>query len=223
MKKIIQYIKQFRKEQYELKLAVDEIEFANKFRDSIKSVRCWQEESLFVGNWAGNYAFFYVISRILQEFQFQEVVEFGLGESSKFISGYLQTWLAHFNAKTNNKYPMNVVLTPLEEKSFEQKSFTGYKDLSGVSTAADFYIVDGPFGSDGASRCDIIEIVEKKKLNEEFIIIIDDIHREGENYTFKQLIEKLQSKGFEIGYSTYIGKKTLGVIATPKFKFALSF
>ena len=46
-----------------------------------------------IGRWAGNYSFFYALHRILKDGQPTSILELGLGESSKFISTYLDNHL----------------------------------------------------------------------------------------------------------------------------------
>src|SRR5690554_6195752 len=70
------------------KKLLQENEWANIYHDSIRGNDELQQLSLKIGRWAGNYSFFFLVHRILKDFKPKKIVEFGLGESSKFISSY---------------------------------------------------------------------------------------------------------------------------------------
>ena len=55
--------------QEKLLLLAQEQIWAQKFHDSIRGLKEVSEVSYFIGNWAGNYTFFYLLSRLLQEFK----------------------------------------------------------------------------------------------------------------------------------------------------------
>ena len=75
--------------QEKLMQSMQEQIWAHKFHDSIRGLKGVNEVSYFIGNWAGNYTFFYLLSRLMQEFKFERILELGLGESSKFITTFL--------------------------------------------------------------------------------------------------------------------------------------
>jgi hypothetical protein len=81
---------------YQLKY-YKELEWANIYHDSIRGKEWLTNLSLNVGRWAGNYSFFYVLNRILNDCRPKEILEFGLGESSKFVSVYLDNYLLESN------------------------------------------------------------------------------------------------------------------------------
>ena len=72
-----------------------EIEWAHVYHDSIRDKPYLQNLSLNIGRWAGNYAFFYLLNRILFETKPKRILELGLGESSKLISVYIENILVN--------------------------------------------------------------------------------------------------------------------------------
>ncbi len=77
----------------EILLTNRELLWANNFHDSIRGKKCLQELNLNIGRWAGNYSFFYILNRVLMDYKPIGILDLGLGESSKFISTYLDNFL----------------------------------------------------------------------------------------------------------------------------------
>jgi hypothetical protein len=171
---MIKILKRFFKNQESLLLSVQEQIWGQKFHDSIRGFKELRELSLFVGNWAGNYTFFYLLSRILQEYKFERIAELGLGESTKFISTFIESdprskhtrhdifeqnkdFASHFasNFQLSNRSSLNVLNT-IETDVF------GYKnqlfDFSKTELQDyELYVVDGPVGSTRFSRFDLVK------------------------------------------------------------------
>ena len=70
-----------------------ELEWAHIYHDSIRGKKHIENLSLNIGRWAGNYSFFYVLNRILNDYKPEKILDLGLGESSKLISTYLEHYL----------------------------------------------------------------------------------------------------------------------------------
>lgn len=235
-------IYKFRKWFYEIKnnqkkilKSSQENEWANVYRDSIRGIVWLENLPLNIGRWAGNYAFFYVLNRILKDFQPKNILEFGLGESTRFIMSYIdndlintkhvvieqdENWKKLFLNK--NKMAPNTIIevAPLEKKVVKGFEVNSYKDLEKiVDTKFDLYIIDGPFGSPRFSRYDIVALAQKFDNQDEFIIIIDDYHREGEKDTTNELIEVFKKKNIEINFGVYSGVKSVAILATNNYKY----
>lgn len=215
-----------------------ELEWAHIYHDSIRG-KVWLENlPLNVGRWAGNYSFFYVLNRILADYKPNRILDLGLGESSKFVSTYLENYLFHSThviveqdeiwlKQFENRFELcnrsSILHCQLEKviiKDFESNS---YKDINEkIKEKFDLYIVDGPFGSDRYSRYDILNFVERFEENEEFIIMLDDTNRLGEQDTLKDIIICLKKKNINYFLGNYVGNKSLTVIATNKYKFVTS-
>ena len=112
---------------------------------------------------------------------------------------------------------------PLEEKKIKDFNVKSYKNIKEkVDETFNLYIIDGPFGSRNFSRYDICFLAEKLKMNDEFLIIIDDFNRSGEQETVNELLTQLTSKGLKLHSGVYRGNKSQIVIATEKYRFATS-
>jgi hypothetical protein len=219
-------------------LLSQELEWANVFHDSIKGKPWLTSLSINIGRWAGNYSFFYLLHRILQDYKPSSILEFGLGESSKFISTYLTNalpntkhvviehdtiWEAKFNENfslATNSSIINCALLQTQVNGFTTNSYEKLQNK--ITTPFDFYIIDGPFGSDRFSRYDIFYLAEKFTIEDEFIILFDDTHRKGEEDSVNAIASMLALKGIEVFVQSYEGVKKNTIIATKKYKFATS-
>ena len=215
-----------------------ELIWAHTYHDSIRDKEWLTQLSLNIGRYAGNYSFFFVLSRILSVYKPKGILEFGLGESSKLISTYLENsltgsthtiiehdgeWRNSFKGQFKFTERSSIHILELQEKNVNGYKTKGYKGIGEfISKKYDLYLIDGPFGSPKYSRYDIVNIAERFTIQDEFIIILDDYDRYGEQQTFKCLKKVLEQKGIEIMIGYYEGVKTVAVIGTKKYKFVKS-
>lgn len=236
IRKIKSLLNEFRGRLDENKNLLKEIEWANIYHDSIRDNDELQKLSLKIGRWAGNYSFFFVLHRILKDFQPQKIVEFGLGESSKFISTYNrsignphehivieqdESWAILFNKSFANEN-ITVQHHPLQRKAIKSHEYNGYENIENIPTDADFYLIDGPFGSPHYSRYDILYVLKKIKLDHEFIFVLDDYNRIGEQETAEEILKMFKEKGKQVYSSKFEGGKSQFMVVTEKYKYALS-
>jgi len=220
-------------------LQLKELEWAQIYHDSIRGKKWLEETPLYIGRWAGNYAFFYVLNRLLNDYKPKRILEFGLGESSKFISTYLEnvltkskhliieqdtSWYINFKSNFQLSTRSNVVICPLIKKNVHNVEVNCYQDLkTQITQKYDLYIVDGPFGSKHYSRYDIVTLAQDFNDNDEFIIVIDDFQREGEQETVSVLETVFKEKGLKIFKGIYTGNKSVCVLGTEKYKHISTF
>jgi hypothetical protein len=217
---------------------LEELEWAHIYKETIRGRRWLEDLGISPGRWAGNYSFFYVLTRILIDYKPKKIIEFGLGESSKLISTFLENqlvsskhliveqsteWIEKFNYRFSLSQKTEIIHLPMIERNVKQFSVNSYANIENkINELFDLYIVDGPFGSDRYSRYDICLLADNFKLNDEFIIIIDDFHRQGEKETAMELINKLNKKGIKTYMGLYSGNKAQIIIVTEKYKYATS-
>jgi len=212
-----------------------ELEWAHVYHDSIRDKKWLKNLSLNIGRWAGNYTFFYILNRILNDYKPKEILEFGLGESSKVISAYLDNYLIDSNhtiIEQNDKWRdsfcnrftlssrCSVQIHPLQKKNVKGFEINGYERIEDLVTKKyDLYLVDGPFGSPNYSRYDIVNVTKNLNKNDEFVIILDDFHRKGEKDTFEELMNMFNEKEIEVFVGDYGGVKSVAVIGSKKYQF----
>src|SRR5690554_2933130 len=236
IKKIKSLLNEFRDRSDDNKKLLQEIEWANIYHDSIRDNEELQKLSLKIGRWAGNYSFFFLVHRILKDFQPQKIVEFGLGESSKFISTYNRSignkhkhivieqddnWTRIFNEAFLNEN-INIYHHPLQKKTVKGYEYNGYEKAEEIPSNADFYLIDGPFGSPNYSRYDILYVLQRIKPEKEFVLVLDDYNRIGEQETAEEILKLFKEKGRQVYSSSIEGGKSQFVLVTEKYKYVLS-
>lgn len=235
IKKIKRVFNELKVNQTKIIAQNNELLWSSIFHDSIKGKPHLENLSLNIGRWAGNYAFFYVLNRILNDYQPKRILEFGLGESSKFVSTFLEhelpssnhliieqseDWKESFGMRFKLFKNSQVLVCPLEQRMIQGFASNFYKDLDIVVDGVfDLYIVDGPFGSKNFSRYDIVDMMQRVDQNNEFIIIFDDFNRKGEKDTFNALLDLFKEKNITIYTANYSGDKDVMVLGTEKYKF----
>jgi hypothetical protein len=239
IKKIVSKIKKHFKLQEDILLQGKELEWAHNFHDSIRGIEFIEKLNLNIGRWAGNYAFFYILNRILNEYKPKNILELGLGESSKFISTYLDCmlkdsthtiieqsleWQQYFCGRFKLSKRSHVLTYELVQKNVKEFKVNSYANLDAiVDEKYDLYVVDGPFGSANYSRYDIISLVQNLNKDDEFIILLDDYNRKGEQETFNELLTLFKNKSISVFHKIYVGKKSVAVLTTKKYNYATSF
>ncbi|MDX6746067.1 hypothetical protein SHK09_04625 [Polaribacter sp. PL03] len=238
IKKIIRTAKELIKLQRSIHQQSLENEWANVYHDSIRGVDFIQKLPLNIGRWAGNYTFFYILNRILKDVRPNSILEFGLGESSKFISCYLDNllinsdhkiiehdvvWKENFTEQFEISNNTEIQICELVQIDIKGNFVNSYSNIESViDKKYDLYLVDGPFGSKYFSRYDIVNIANNFDENDEFIIIIDDYNRFGEKQTSEDLIDLFIRKNIKIYKRVYSGNKSLMIFVTEKYKFLTS-
>lgn len=238
IRKLLTGFENFKKQQKQIQADLKEIEWAHVYHDSIRGKDFIEKLPLNIGRWAGNYTFFYVLNRILSDYKPASILEFGLGESSKFVSTYLKydllrsehlivehngEWAEAFQQNFNLSDRSKIALCPLAENQVNGFVSKGYLNIQGVvKKNYDLYIVDGPFGSEKYSRYDIVELVKKFNKDDQFIIMFDDYQRKGEKETVKEIENVLDDLKIKYYSKAYKGNKHVMVLVTEKYKYITS-
>lgn len=223
----------------EIILQNKEIIWAQIFHDSIKGKPVLEKLPLNIGRWAGNYTLFYVLFRILNDFRPKKILELGLGESSKFISTFIQTYLKNstyliieqdeiwknnfvenFDVSDNTE----IFVTPLKIENVNGEKVKVYSSFNNcLKQKFDFYLIDGPHGSNRYSRYDAFKLAERLTPEDNFILLIDDYEREGEKETADLIQLKFQEKKIEFYKAEFTSLKSILIIASKKFKNVQNF
>ncbi|MFS4483042.1 hypothetical protein ACKGJY_08485 [Hyunsoonleella sp. 2307UL5-6] len=238
MKKIIRVIREQIKLQRLSYLQLKELEWAHIFHDSIRGKEPLQNLPLNIGRWAGNYAFFYVLNRILSDFKPKNILEFGLGESTKFTSTFINAyldechhlviehnkeWKTLFTEKFALSRKSEIKILDLVEKQHKGFNYKSYGTIENqITKTFDLYIVDGPLGSPRYSRFDIVSLAQKFSSHDQFIILFDDYERHSEKETAQELLDLLEKNNIPVKTKEFIGNKSVLVIATSNYKYITS-
>ena len=201
---------------------LNELLYATRFHDSIKQSRWYLNQSLALGEMAIDYGTAYTLFRVLDKMHPNNLLEFGLGQSSKIIHQYSNhyqkevltiehdaDWIGFFLTECEDIH-MHVRQTDLCITIYKQKPTLTYKNIQSVvkDEKYDFIFVDGPFGNDISdnkpyeyARTQIVDII-KNNLAEDFCIIMHDYESKGVKNTVTDVLNILKDN--QIKYCTSI-------------------
>ncbi|MDR0911039.1 MAG: hypothetical protein LBM96_00375 [Methanobrevibacter sp.] len=216
-----------------------EINYGIIFKDTISNSKWLKNQSFSLNNGAANYSFLYLIYRILDEMDIKNILELGLGQTTKITSQYAnynknsyltvvdddKNWIDSFSNQLNLSENISIKTADREKcPKFEENNSFKYKDLD-LKDKFDLIIVDGPFGYNPENgvkstypRTNILDLIDNN-IKDDFIIIIDDYDRKGEQKTAKLLMEKLSKKGLKYHVFRTWALKNQIAIFSEKYSF----
>ncbi len=218
-----------------------ELIYAEIFHDTIKGSEWLPADfALSPGNMAFGYPALYVLYRILNEFRPKNILEMGLGQSTKIIGLYNQKhsecrhqvvehdkeWIEFFKNSFEMPSTSQIVELPIEDKKVEigggETKVTSYIGFSErfKDQKFDFICIDGPYGyrSPKYSRIDIMGILPEC-LEDSFVILLDDCHRKSETNTLNMISDTLNEKEIPNRKIIYRGEKGTGLVVSKDMGF----
>lgn len=219
---------------------LDELLWADVFRDSASSTGWLLDRSFSPGRWAVGYPYLYVLHRVLNEVRPKSILELGLGQSSRMIAQYAQTdesidytvvehddeWIRFFS--NNYKLPKGAKVAQLELEYVpfrDAESVRVYADLATTVEGRRFGLVsiDGPLGGDmdHYARIDVLRLLPDC-LESSFVIVVDDCERPSDARTFREMQATLSQSGVEAKACVYSGAKSVGLICSADLAFLCS-
>jgi len=216
---------------------INEIMWADIYRETIKDVPWLKTLSISPGDMAANFSLLYILVRILKENKIESVLEFGLGQSTRIIESFnIHTnklikhdviednddWINTFEKNRTSKYSIiSFTRTTINKHNHSIQIYD--KLQKSVKCNYDLYLIDGPRGLPRYSRYDICILAAAFNRQSQFIIIIDDYNREGEKQTVSDLIYILDSKNITVHKKEYSGTKDQLVITTEFYKNVITY
>ena len=218
---------------------VTECLWAHRFHDFLASISWTNIKSLKLkpGRWAVGYNFMFVALRILDTYEPNSFLEFGLGESSKLFEEYIKNykkdakhvivehdkeWVEAFQKKY--ELSKNATIHWIELDANERTGRFKYRKDRLKQCIKDqkfeMIVIDGPWGSERfgmKSRDDIVEFIPQC-LEKDFIIILDDYDRMGEKRTVREIVKKLERHGIGYCVGKYEGECDVFIIASSSRK-----
>lgn len=198
----------------------------------------WLKYKSFSPNgWALTYNALYFLYKTLDTIHPTNILEFGLGQSSKMIYQYTHTfptahaityehdvrWIEFFTKEFPSGISPNIYKTETVETEYnKQKTLSYINDIQElIGQQFDFILVDGPYGSEHYSRSQILHIIPQC-LKSSFVIMIDDAERNGEQETIHELLNILHNSNIKVVQKTFSSTKSFYVICSPDLKFILT-
>jgi len=211
----------------------NELLYAHIFSDSIKDSSWLKNKSFSPYQGAANYSFLYKLFRIYDVIQPKNILEFGLGQTTKLTYHYTkyknksskalviddnQQWIDIYKKETINS--KNFLIKRLDTTSFTYKGIitlaSKYANLNNIikKEKFDLIIIDGPIGYDKEyPRTNILDLI-KNNLSNKWIIIIDDTNRSGEQNTINLMVHKLQIMNIKFYSFTIEGSRQQTVLCS---------
>ena len=211
----------------------NELLMSQKFHDTIIDSEWLKYRSFSPGKWAVDYGFLYTLYRVLDNVRPHNIIEFGLGQSSRMIHQYSSKcnakaitiehdpkWVEFFSREVADKYRVNVKMAELQEVEYKNEKTLSYKNIPEIvgNEKFDLVVVDGPFGTEHFSRSQVIEIA-KNNLQDEFCIIIDDYERPGEQETGQEIMKIMTKNGIAFSQNVYSAEKQHLIICSSNLGF----
>ena len=228
---------------YQQQATSNEILFANIFHDTIIGSKWLQNQPFSPGRAAIGYPTLYALYRILDEFQPKNILELGLGQSTKMIGSYVRwkvqqqeechhiivehdrSWIDFFMNSFELSSGTEVVQLDLKKVELDdlQMGKTEVNMYDRFSERLnnqkyDLIFIDGPFGSPIYSRMDIIDLLPEC-LSDSFILMMDDAERDGEQNTLRMINNMLRESKIDISCNFYSGQKATAIITSRDLHF----
>lgn len=225
------------KMQTENKRLLNENIWAHIFHDTINRESWLKEKDFSPGRWAAGYPVLYMLYRVLNEVRPLNILELGLGQSTRMISQYVDAeenckhivvehdyeWINFF--ENNFKVPekTRILLKELHMKSFNGVSqVRQYKEFNIDLKAEkfDFIFIDAPLSGDMPeyARVDVVNLMPGC-LADDFVIIIDDCNRSGEKNTVSYMKQVLEDNNIKFNVGKYNGDKEAILLCSHRYSF----
>lgn len=200
-----------------------ELIYANIFHDTIKHSQ-WFDQPLSLSAGAIGYNFAYILYRTLDEIKPRSILELGLGQSTKIINAYAKhfkkikhhivehdsNWIDFFKRNTDMSEMSNIHLLKNYKKTYQKTKLNAYQNFAKEfrNQKFDLIVIDGPVGvGQEYSRMDVLDILPES-LDKQFVILLDDCDRIGEQRTIELIEEKFDSDHINYHSSRYYQGRT---------------
>jgi hypothetical protein len=202
-----------------------EVIYRDLFRRELEQLG--EEDRFYPVGGAANYSLLYLIVRIARGFRPHSVLDIGAGEST-LLWAMLQRhglvdevltlendadWAARIGARVNHE----IFVAPLKKAEVNGRPAITYDwDLIRQRSAFDVMVCDGPNGTARHSRCGILNMLTEA-LPQDFLLMLDDAERPGEQDTIRQIHKRLDHLGLPYRVGVVRAAKTQAVFASGRY------
>ncbi|MBR1825930.1 MAG: hypothetical protein IJ770_05020 [Alphaproteobacteria bacterium] len=205
--------------QQQTKQYFNELNFADLLHDTTIQSPWLRDKSFSLFGWAANYSFIYTLCRILDKVRPTDILEMGLGQTTRLTSQYIAynrndahltvcehnaDWIDIYKKDLPNTDNIDLHHFNLEYFEYEGQQNDKYAGLLEYigKQKFDLIIVDGPVGGGkNLPRSNILDLIRNNNLADDFIIIFDDAERNGEKTTISFTHNLLTEKA--VNFMTY--------------------
>jgi hypothetical protein len=172
---------------------------------------------------AASYGLLYLLFRTFDELEPGNVVEFGSGQTTLLIDRIKKSGTSHVCYEHSLEWHASIAprltncdyrLRALEEVTIDGHRVSWYSDVEPGSF--DLLLIDGPPGTDRFSRFGCVDLI-RSRVSNDFLIIIDDVQRRGEQDTAAHIVDLLRSRGLAFRVNQLRARTTQTVIAGGRF------
>ena len=223
-----------------LEARADELIWASTFQSVTAKSSWFRNKSLAPGRWALGYPALYILYRVLNEMRPKNILELGLGQSTRMIAQYAahykgvrhtvvehdKDWVAFCKKDMRLSEKSDIVLLGREMVPFRKaqsvRVFSGFADTF-REQSFDFICIDAPFGGDMKeyARVDVLGLMPQI-LKKSFVLLLDDFERPGEQHTARAMEETLDAHGIPFAKGVYSGLKKTLVLRSQNNRFFTS-
>lgn len=216
---------------------LNELVWANVFHDTIVQSPWLLDKTFSPGNYAVGYSFLYVMYRMLDAVKPANILELGLGQSTRMIGQYAKTdtkiqhsiveanqdWIDFIRSSLPLSENTKMLVLPYGMQEFngvpDVRVFEGLKEAVGEEIF-DFICIDAPIGENMTvyDRVDIFSLLPNH-LNRRFVIMMDDVNRQIDANTAAFLDETLTKLGIPYQTRLYKGAKDIRLWCSPDLGF----
>ena len=214
-----------------------ELNYADLLHDTIHQSNWLKDKTFSLFGWAANYSFIYLLFRTLDQVCPTNILEFGLGQTTKLTSQYIvnknpsaqlnicehnQDWINIYKKELAKSENIKINHLDLEFFEYDNKQNDKYKNIIQVTKNQkfDLIIVDGPVGGGkNLPRSNIHDLIKNDNLANDFIIIFDDAERKGEQETIRITKDLLIEKNIQFSTFSRNGIKNQFIITSPSREF----
>lgn len=225
-------IRKLKRAENEIQLNTRELLWAEIFHDTIAGSKWMKDKRLKLGRAAIGYNLAYVLYRILDEIQPENILEIGLGESTQIIYQYMKRgkrrgkhicveqnaeWIEFWKKSHRLSSKSCICCLPVDKSSYNECEnvlvYQGFERFKNHKW--NLILVDGPLQTDCDSyrRIDTLKILPDC-LSEQWIIIFDDFNRQPDKNTVNAVSELLKKNDIEYCEGIYKGKKDVCVLCS---------
>ncbi len=217
-----------------------EVLWAQTFNNTTANSEWLVDRTFSPGRWAVGYPYLYVLYRVLNQFKPRQILELGLGQTTRMIGSYTarfgaahdlvehdEEWMAFFKTSGYTVPDATKIhqLPLIERQYLDDDKVTAYGNFRETFTDRKFDLIsiDAPFGGQAKkySRVDVLELLPDC-LCDSFVIMIDDYNRAGEKNTVELIKKALDDKMIPYSAGGFRGEKELMIIVSKDNKFFCS-
>ena len=215
-----------------------ELNYAHLLHDGMRECFWLKNQTFDLHNWAANYSFIYLLFRILDKMEPRNILEFGLGQTTKLTTQYIVyknpeaylnvcehslDWIKIYRPELPKHEHIHINHLDLEYFEYRRKRNDKYAGLLELVSDQkfDLIIVDGPVGGGkNLPRSNVVDLIGHGNLAEDFVIIFDDAERVGEKNTIKKARAALRKKSIACQTFERFGIKRQAYIVSKSRAFA---